>query len=155
MAKLFSLGWMVASFAICAASKNSRPPVEPPAPVQAAAFAPPAPSPPPPEPVQAVRVSALTLWNAYQANEVSADQAYKGQTLIVTGRVSSIGKDMFNDVFLSLRSPNEFMGVRANIADSEERRAAALSKGAGVILRCEGAGMIIGSPILNACVFAE
>ena len=40
----------------------------------------------------AVQVTAAALFHAYEANEVSADEQYKGKKLLVTGAVASIDK---------------------------------------------------------------
>lgn len=98
-----------------------------------------------------VEVTALKLWNAYDANEVAADNAYKGQSLLVTGSVASIDKDMFDNVVLHLKSPNEFMNTQATLEDSEKSIAASLAKGSKVALLCTGGGRIIGTPMLSDC----
>lgn len=41
-------------------------------------------------------ISAVDLWNAYDENEVSADQKYKGKQLEVTGSIDDIGKDILD-----------------------------------------------------------
>lgn len=103
--------------------------------------------------VSAQAVSAMALWKDYQANEVAADEDYKGKLLDVTGEVTKIDKDFMDDIIVNLRSGNQFMSTHAYVDDSEKRTAARLSKGETVTLRCQGGGMIIGSPVLRECTF--
>jgi hypothetical protein len=98
-----------------------------------------------------VEVTAMALWRAYDSNEVAADNAYKDRDLLVTGTLSSIDKDFLDNVILDLKSPNEFMNVKAKLEDSEKSKAAGLSKGAKVVVLCTGAGRMVGSPYLKDC----
>lgn len=109
---------------------------------------------PPPAPVKPAfdkEVDAVTLWKAYDANEVAADNAYKGKKLKVTGKVQSIDKDFMGTVVLRLQSPNEFMATAASIEEEDAGKAATLRKGQQVAVICEGAGLLVGSPQLNEC----
>lgn len=99
----------------------------------------------------AVTVGAAQLWTDYQNNEVAADEKYKGRLLLVTGTIASIDKDAFDNMVVRLQSPNQFMNVHAKLEDSEKSEAARLSKGQKVTVKCEGGGMIIGSPMLRDC----
>jgi hypothetical protein len=108
-----------------------------------------APSPKP----EILRVDAVRLWRDYDANEVAADQVYKGKKLLVIGRVASIDKGPLGGIYVMLRSPNQFMNVHAKMEQSQEGRAASLSKGQGVALQCMSTGMTLGSPTLDDCVF--
>lgn len=104
-------------------------------------------------PEKAESVSAMALWRAYQANEVAADDDFKGKLLEVTGEVAKIDKDFMDDIVVNLRSGNQFMATHAYVEDSEKSAAKRLSKGDTVTLRCIGGGMIIGSPVLRDCTF--
>lgn len=97
----------------------------------------------------AIAVDASKLFADYQANEVAADQAYKGQQLTVTGTVAGINKNFTDDIYVEIGTSNEFMsihaqGIPANIA-------AGLQKGQKITVQCEGAGLMVGSPILSDC----
>jgi len=108
---------------------------------------------PAPQPKPAMKVTALKLFEEYQANEVSADQAYKGKLLEVTGKVDSITKDAFDNVIVRLQTSNEFMAVATYPVDEEVNAAAGLAKGQAVTMQCEGEGMVMGSPVLRECSF--
>lgn len=98
-------------------------------------------------------VSSSQLFNDYQANEVSADNKYKGKMLLVTGTVASIDKGPFGGLILRLATPNEFMSAMADMEKSEQGQLAQLNKGDRVRVLCKGTGMTLGSPSLDDCVF--
>ncbi len=56
-----------------------------------------------PEPTY-IEISATDLLAAYADNEVAADNEYKGQLLRVTGTVGSIGKDILDAAYVTLRN---------------------------------------------------
>ncbi len=99
----------------------------------------------------AAPVTAATLWNAYQGNEVSADEAYKGKKLLVSGTVASIEKGPLGGIVVRLATPNEFIPVDASLEDSEKSKAGKLTKGDDIKLLCAGNGMVIGRPQLGDC----
>jgi putative nucleic acid binding protein len=100
----------------------------------------------------AIQVTNDTLWREYDANEVAADNKYKGKVLAVSGTVASIDKDFMDNIVVHLLSPNEFMNTSATMQKSEAGQAAALSKGQHVKVVCEGNGRVVGSPVLKDCV---
>ncbi|VWB23283.1 hypothetical protein BAR24066_00934 [Burkholderia arboris] len=103
------------------------------------------------KPVETVSVTASALFTAYDKNEVSADQKYKGKALAVGGTVQSIDKDAFDNIVVKLKTSNQFMPVNAYLSKEHEALAASLEKGQKVSWVCEGAGRLIGSPILRDC----
>jgi hypothetical protein len=101
----------------------------------------------------ALAVDNMTLWRDYEANEVAADNKYKGRILAVGGRVDSIDKNFADEIIVRLSSPNQFMTTMATMEKSQAGQAAQLSKGETVTLVCEGQGRIMGAPSLGGCVF--
>lgn len=99
-----------------------------------------------------MNVTAAQLFAGYEANEVSADERYKGKALLVTGKIASIDKDFTDGIVLRLSTSNPFQTVDANLEDSEKPKAGRLAKGETVRVQCEGNGMVIGSPQLGDCV---
>lgn len=99
----------------------------------------------------AMSVSAKQLSSAYEANEVSADNSYKGKRLLVDGVVQSIGKDIMNNVYVVLRGRNDFQGVHATMMESETGTAAKLSKGDRLTVLCKGNGKMLTDPMLDDC----
>ncbi|ASL48349.1 hypothetical protein bAD24_III13190 [Burkholderia sp. AD24] len=105
----------------------------------------------PPSAQPAINVTTATLFDAYDNNEVAADQTYKGKTLAIAGTVQSIDKDAFDNIVVALRTKNEFMPVHAYLNKEHESLAASLHKGQKISWVCVGSGKIIGSPIIRDC----
>lgn len=97
-------------------------------------------------------ISAIELSIEYQNNEAAADSKFKGRSLLVTGFVESITKDLTDTSVLTLKGVT-ILGVRAAMGSSEEAQVIALSKGAVVNLGCRGAGEVISVPQLDDCRF--
>lgn len=98
-----------------------------------------------------VSTSAREIFAEYEANEVAADQKYKGKEVVIVGTVQSIDKDAFNNIVVHLQTPNQFMSVSATLQDKYESEAARMNKGEVLGFSCTGAGRIIGSPVLRDC----
>jgi tRNA_anti-like len=97
-----------------------------------------------------IQVLATTLFEAYAANEVSADDKYRGRVLIVDGTVESIDKDFRDDIVVRLAG-DRFSTVDAYLMDDDKPLAAGLTKGQSLRIFCVGFGRSVGSPILKAC----
>ena len=95
-----------------------------------------------------LEVSAADLFAAYEANEVAADNQYKGKQLAVTGTVAGINKDFTDEVYVEIAG-NEFLNIHARGIDPTV--AAGLAKGTKITVVCEGGGLMMASPILNEC----
>lgn len=102
------------------------------------------------EGTNAVDVSSDRLQADYEANEVSADNLYRGKVLRVTGAVQAVKKDIADKPYVVLWTKNEFMGVHANFQD--ENGLSGISVGQHITLRCIGDNVILGSPLLRDCV---
>jgi hypothetical protein len=99
-----------------------------------------------------IGIPASKLYEAYDANEVSADDKYKNRLLVVGGLVKSIDKDFRDDIIVRLAG-NRFSTVDAYIIESEKAKSAALVKGQEVFVLCRCDGRMVGSPILKGCSF--
>jgi len=100
----------------------------------------------------AASVDAVELWRDYDANEFRADEKYRDRLLLVSGEVQSIDSGPTGEARVHLRGPNEHLPTRAILEASERRRAAQVSRGERVRLRCRGAGRLVGRPLLRDCV---
>lgn len=98
---------------------------------------------------EVIEVDARTLYRAYDANEVSADQVYKGKRLAVTGTVESIDKDFMDGIYVQISTGEMFSSVHAQ--GLPENIAASLSKGQRITVECTGGGLMLGSPMLDEC----
>ena len=97
-------------------------------------------------------VLAPKLYLDYQANEVRADNIYKGKRLAVRGIVAEIRKDFTNSVVIALGT-DAFETVDAHLVEDDSSKAAELHKWEIVNLICDGDGMIMTSPQLGNCSF--
>lgn len=97
----------------------------------------------------ALEVTAGQLFAAYDANEVAADNSYKGKTLKVSGTVAGINKDFTDEVYIELAGGNEFQSIQARGLPQDV--AAGLSKGQSVIVECVGDGLMMTLPMLKDC----
>lgn len=106
--------------------------------------------------VSSIRVTAPVLISEYEANEIAADQKYKGNIVIVTGKVDHVGKDIMDSMYVTLSSSKEFGIVRAQcfFDDSWATRLSYLREGDTVTVkgRCDGK---FGNVLLKDCTFPQ
>ena len=97
-------------------------------------------------------VSASQLSADYIANEIKADNIYKGRALIVTGTIQEITRGITGNIYVVLTGSNRMRTVFCYF-DNEEK-AAGLKKGQEVSFKgiCEGLMM---SVIVNHCRLME
>lgn len=101
---------------------------------------------------EVVKISAVELFQSYDANEVATDERLKGKIVEVSGTIQAIDKDAFNNIVIRLRTPNEFMSAAMQVGDSDKAKAIALRKGDKVAIRCARMSRMIGSPYGADCV---
>lgn len=107
------------------------------------------------EPAPAFTVSAQKYLADYKANEVAADNVYKGKRFALTGRVKSIEKDILGKPRLDLQAGEMFEWVTATLRRSEETSAAALAKGQPITLHCSSGTMVATMVSATDCVIAR
>lgn len=97
-----------------------------------------------------VTVSLDDYCRDYSANELRADDKYKGALLVTAGRVTAFGST-FGTVSLTLLGDRGRCKVHATLDATQRAAATRLNKGDVVQLTCTGAGFLLG-PIMSACV---
>jgi hypothetical protein len=100
---------------------------------------------------KASAISAVDLVTHYDANEVAADQAYKGKDVAVNGTVDKIGKDMTGTMYVTLKGPDtSFRNVQCFFEFRDKGALASLSPGQRLTLRgrCKGLMMNV---LLEKC----
>jgi hypothetical protein len=107
------------------------------------------------KPAEVISFTASDLFDAYDRNEVATDIALKGKIVEVTGRVQSINKDVFDSIYVSLVTRNQFMSTAMHVGKSEEAKMAALQKGQSVVFRCSKMQRWVGSPSGSDCVLVS
>jgi hypothetical protein len=78
-----------------------------------------------------VKVDAATILKDYEENEVAADNKYKDKVVEITGVVDSIGKDILDDIYVTIGTGAQFELplVQCFVAKGLEDGAAKLQKG--------------------------
>ena len=101
-----------------------------------------------------VAISAVQLYAQYEANEVEADNKYKGKVLAVTGVAGDIGKDIMDEAYVLLSSGDALgmFGVQCFFSESEEQNFSNLRTGQQLTIkgRCDGK---FGNVFLKDCTF--
>jgi TonB family protein len=98
-----------------------------------------------------IRVDSNQIVADYQANEVMADQKYKGQRLEVNGMLIKIRKSEDGSIMLVLSNYFDMGGLIAVLGYGQEDDAAALRAGDMPRLDCVGKGLIVGRPAVGEC----
>jgi hypothetical protein len=97
-------------------------------------------------------LSAAELWTVYSGDVTKADARFMNKTFDVTGRVADVRRDYRGEVLLRLTTGEALETVRAGLINHDDSGRSIPVRGQTVALRCRGAGMLIGSPVLEACV---
>lgn len=79
-------------------------------------------------------VTASQLFSDYKGNQVAADEKYKGKTIEVSGTISTIGKDILDTMYVSLKTGDIIGTVQCMLEDSELEKAASLTQGQQITL---------------------
>lgn len=90
----------------------------------------------------ATKVAAGTIAADYAANEVRADSKWKGQIVEVSGTVTDIRKDLFDNPVIVL-SGNGVNDVHISLRHGSEKKAASVDKWATIRVRGKVRGMIL------------
>lgn len=99
-----------------------------------------------------IKVTARELYAKYEANEIKADEQYKSKLLEVSGVVESIGNDILENPYISLKGNDVIGVVQCMLADSEKSKASELSKGQSVVMEGRNSGKTIMNIILRDCI---
>lgn len=103
----------------------------------------------------AIQISATDLYAAFDANEISADSAYEGKLVEVSGRVNNVGKDILDDEYIMLKSGTLIGGVQCMLESNAVEQASTLSEDDEVTLRgrvSSGSSLTV---LVRGCTFVE
>lgn len=105
----------------------------------------------------AFSTTAAQICKDYEENELAATKRYKDQVFTVTGTLGGVQTDIMDEPFMTLTCGGEFsfQSVHAKPLEGAHDRVATLKKGDRVKLKCKGGTEIVGSPMLNGCVFVD
>ena len=99
---------------------------------------------------EVMSVTATQLYSDYKGNQVAADEKYKGKTLEVSGTISTIGKDILDTMYVSLKTGDIIGAVQCMLEDSELEKAANLTQGQQITLTGENPDYLM-NVILRNC----
>jgi hypothetical protein len=97
-------------------------------------------------------VSAQKLSADYEANEVAADQKYKGAPLLIMGTISGIRKDFVDTPYVSLVGDGYLHDVQAGFGSKTTGTLAKLAKGQKMVIVCDAGEQIVTEVMLKNCV---
>lgn len=108
------------------------------------------------QPEEVIKVSAIRLSEEYDANKVAADVKYKSKTLEISGIVNSIGKDILDTPYVTLKGREySLFGVQCMFGKADEPKLATLSKGQNITLRGKVSGELVGNIVARGCQIIE
>ena len=98
-----------------------------------------------------VSITASRLYKIYEQSEPAADKKFKGKVVSVSGKISSIGKDMIGKFNICLKTKNSPCGIQCFFDKTHKKNVVAQEKGAYITItgRCDGK---TGRVILRKCV---
>jgi hypothetical protein len=113
---------------------------------------------PPPTP-EVVQTGPRSLWDAYQKNEVGADNSFRGKRLRLGGVVHDVKKDAFNSIVVDIAATVATPGgalhgpgtITCRFGDEWSQQIGAIERGQLLGLECNGRGMTLGTPQLDDC----
>ena len=103
----------------------------------------------------AVKMTAGELFDAYQTNEVAAQRALAGKSILISGRIDSITLDFMDEPVVSLATSNQFMSVQLDFDEEDAEMTSALSAGQQFTALCDKVSEVAGTPMLDDCVVPE
>lgn len=95
---------------------------------------------------------AGTLYDAYAANEVSADAKYKGHWFTIDGTIDTIGKDIIQTPYVTLQTSSPIARVQLMFDKGGESALAGLSSGAHFSADCVVDGKLMNVIARNCSV---
>lgn len=95
-------------------------------------------------------ISSSELYRAYKANEVSADEKYKGRKLAITGTIESIGKDIIKNPYVSFKE-DYLQGITCYFSENDNKIIAQLSKGEEITIIGECRGLTLTNVVIRNC----
>lgn len=99
----------------------------------------------------AIAIDSKALFSEYKSNEVRADEKYKGRILIVSGYIDSIGKDILDDMYITLKTEEVIFSTQCFFDKRHASALAKLNKGDFVKVRglCKGK---LGNVLVKDCI---
>lgn len=100
-----------------------------------------------------IEISAWELFAAYDANEVAADNNYKGKQLLIKGTVNKISKDFTDAIIVQFDGGGYIQEVWCYFDDA--KAAANLSKGERITVTGRCNGFVMKNVMVKDCKLAD
>lgn len=97
----------------------------------------------------AISINASDLYLAYDENEVNADNLYKGKLVNVAGIVDSIGKDILDDPYITLKT-DTYSSVQCFLNKEDINLAATLKEDQPIVMQGRVDGYLM-NVIVKSC----
>ena len=97
-----------------------------------------------------VIITASKLYKEYNANEIAADEKYKGKIIEVTGVIRDIGNDIMDNPYITLVGDEYFGDIQCYF--NEKSVVAKLSKGKRITVIGSCSGLMMNVQINNCIV---
>ena len=97
-----------------------------------------------------VIITASKLYKEYNANEIAADEKYKGKIIEITGVIRDIGNDIMDNAYITLVGDEYFGDIQCYF--NEKSVVAKLSKGKRITVIGSCSGLMINVQINNCIV---
>ena len=105
---------------------------------------------------EAISLSPAALWQAFDDNEVAAEDAYKGKIIAVTGKISAITTNMSGEPQVAFSVDQYGLNQVLCMFDKQDRSViAGLKKGQQVLIAGTCNGFLIKNVILRKCWVVE
>lgn len=99
----------------------------------------------------AFTMTAKALTDEYKQNEVAADEKFKGKTVQISGTIGEIGKNAFDQMYVSIKTDLESMDLQAAFDDEHKNQLVTLKAGQPVKVQGEVSGLVMGGVTLKEC----
>lgn len=96
-----------------------------------------------------IEISAVKLLKEYDENEVKADAAYKGKTLIVAGKVNRVGSYFDEPLAIQIEGAMSILDVICSCDEPQRASLANLNKGQTVKVKGVNQGKGVGIVLKN------
>lgn len=96
------------------------------------------------------KATAKEYETAYDANEIAADNGFKGKTILLSGVIDGINKDFTDAGYITLRDSG-LLGARAQLDQDAMGEAASFKRGQNVNFVCKGTGLVMTVATLDGC----
>lgn len=98
---------------------------------------------------EAIIITADDLYLAYKDNEVNADNTYKGKLVKISGIIDSIGKDILDKPYVTIKTENSFSNVQCFVADDALDSVATLKSDQSIVMEGRVDGYLMNVSVKN------